>query len=103
MYIKFENMDYIKIEPVQVPTKGEAHYFIVRALSFDVTPTDGIATYWAIFAEQTDEEGNVSAGQMLLEGNLSMSQDVYDGWGEDDTYVIDWALNELNFIKDETI
>lgn len=96
-------MNYTKIEPVQVPTKGEAHYFMVRALSFDVTPTDGISTYWAIFGETTDEEGNVSVGQMLLEGNLSMSQEVYDGWGEDDTYVIDWALNELNFTKDETI
>jgi hypothetical protein len=28
-----------------------------------------------------------------------MSAETYASWGEDDQYVIDWALNELGFVE----
>jgi hypothetical protein len=80
-----------KIQDIVVPTKGTGKYLEVRALTFNLTPTNGISLYWAIYSED-----NESPGFMLLEGNLYMPQEKYDLWGTDDTFVIDWAAKELN-------
>ena len=85
----------IKIQDVVVPTKGTGKYLNVRVLTFDLTPTSGISLYWSINTEQTNEEGEVSPGAMVLEGNLHMPQETYDQWGTDDSFVTDWAANEL--------
>lgn len=98
----------IKIQDVSVPTKGTGKYLNVRVLSFDLTPTDGISLYWAIHSEELvpdesegAEEGATIAkpGNMLLEGNLSMPQDVYDLWGTEDDYVTSWAAEQLNLTE----
>ena len=89
----------IKIQDVVVPTKGTGKYLSTRALTFDLTPTNGISLYWAIHTEKvsTDEEGveTKEPGGMILEGNLNMPQSAYEEWGLDDQYVIDWVANEL--------
>jgi hypothetical protein len=36
---------------------------------------------------------------MLIDGNLPMDQDTYDAWGTDDSVIVDWALQELGFVK----
>ena len=98
----------IKIQDVSVPTKGTGKYLNVRVLSFDLTPTDGISLYWAIHSEESvpdesegAEEGAtvIKPGNMLLEGNLSMPQDVYDLWGTEDDYVTSWAAEQLNLTE----
>jgi hypothetical protein len=38
-------------------------------------------------------------GNKILEGNLFMSTSEYNQWGEDDEYVIDWALQQLGFTR----
>ena len=93
----------IKIQDIVVPTKGTAKYFKLLVLNFSPNPTS-VSLYWSIHEETTQEmpEGIqtlYAAGRLLLEGNLQMSQSVYDNWGTDDEYVIDWALNELGFTK----
>jgi hypothetical protein len=87
----------IKIQDVTVPTKGVGKYFQITALNFVVSPTNGIQTYWQVFAETTDEEGQSQPGSMLIDGNLPMDQDTYDSWGTDDSVIVTWALNELGF------
>jgi len=84
----------IKIEDVVVPTKGTGKYLEVRAITFDLTPTDGIQLYWAIYAEEV-----IFRGRALLEGNLHLPQEQYELWGTDDTFVIDWTLEQLNLTK----
>jgi hypothetical protein len=92
-----------KIQDIVVPTKGTGKYLEVRALTFNLTPTNGISLYWAIYTEQTntDEEGveTKTPGSIILEGNLSFPQDQYELWGTDDSFVTDWALTELNLTK----
>ena len=97
-----------KIQDIVVPTKGTGKYLEVRALTFNLTPTNGISLYWAIYSEQTntDEEGieTKTPGSIILEGNLHMPQEKYELWGTDDTFVIDWAAEELHLtlIKEPT-
>jgi hypothetical protein len=94
----------IKIQDVVVPTKGTAKYFNLLALNFPPNPTS-VSFYWSIHEEvvipaegETPEKS--SPGKVVLEGNLNMDSETYANWGTDDEYVIDWALNELEFTKE---
>lgn len=98
----------ININDVVVPTKGTGKYLNVRALSFDLSPTDGIVLYWSLHTEETvldesegaEEGATISKpGIMLMEGNLNFPQASYDTWGTDDSVVTDWALTELGFTE----
>ena len=88
-----------KIQDLVVPTKGTGKYLEVRALTFNLTPTSGISLYWAIHEEKvTTDEGGIETkipGAIVLEGNLHMPQAQYNLWGTDDTFVIDWAAEQL--------
>jgi hypothetical protein len=89
-----------KIEDVIVPTKGTGKYLEVRALTFNLTPTSGISLYWAIHTETSSEnpEGEtvLTPGANILDGNLYLPQDKYEQWGTDDTFVIEWAAEQLS-------
>jgi hypothetical protein len=90
----------IKIEDVNVPTKGVAKYFNIIALNFPMNPAS-VTFYWQILSEvETSMEGEtiLSPGSSLMDGNLTMSSEVYALWADDDSYVVDWALEELGFI-----
>lgn len=87
----------IKIQPENVPTKGVGVYFNLLALNFPMNPSS-VTFYWQLFTEIITEEQS-SAGQCILDGNLTMDKATYDQWGSDDNYPIDWALNELGFTK----
>lgn len=98
----------INIQDVTVPTKGTGKYLNVTVLSFNLIPDNGISIYWSIHSEnvvpdisEDAEEGATisSPGATILEGNLSMSQELYDQWGTDDTYVTDWVLTELGLTE----
>jgi hypothetical protein len=93
----------IKIEDVVVPTKGTAKYFNLLVLNFPPNPTN-VSFYWSIHQEsvtpaQGETPESTSPGKVVLEGNLNMSAETYASWGQDDQYVIDWALNELGFVE----
>ena len=85
-----------EIQPVTVPTKGVGKYFDIIALNFPMDP-QSVTFYWQVFSEVTDEKGDKIIGQCILDGNLTMDQQTYSGWGENDQYVINWACNELGF------
>ena len=91
-----------KIEDIVVPTTGTGKYLEVRALTFNLTPTSGITLYWAIYTETSslDENGLEvqTPGSIVLEGNLHMPQEQYELWGTDDTFVIEWAAEQLNLV-----
>lgn len=86
----------IKIQDVIVPTKGTAKYFNIIALNFPMNPTS-VTFYWQIFSETQNEAGDLIPGASLMDGNLTMDQQIYNNWGSDDSYVTTWACNELNF------
>lgn len=85
-----------EIKPVPVPTKGIGHYFDIIALNFPMDP-QSVTFYWQVFMQVTLEDKTLGSGQCILDGNLTMDQATYAGWGNNDSYVIDWACNELGF------
>lgn len=88
-----------KIEDIIVPTKGTAKYFNVIALNFPMNPSS-VTFYWQILSEVEqieDELVTSKPGNSLMDGNLTMTKEEYDAWASDDTYVINWACNKLNF------
>jgi hypothetical protein len=97
-------MSFTKIQDVVVPTKGIAKYFFIQLLNLEIPGTTA-SFYWDIRSEfsapinEGDEQVEKTPGETLLAGNLYMGSLVYDKWGTDDQYVIDWALNELGFTK----
>lgn len=82
----------IEIQPITIPTKGTGNLFSIRVIGYVLG--DAFATfYWAVNHE--DGENLIP----IIDGNLTMTSPELDNWGTDDNYVIDWALNELNFTK----
>lgn len=78
-----------KIQSVIVPTKGSATNFGIRVVDYQIGSISAFF-YWYAY---TDD------GNTLLDGNITMTSPDLDNWGTDDEYVIDWALNQLGFIK----
>jgi hypothetical protein len=90
----------IKIEDVVIPTKGTAKYFNIIALNFPMNPSS-VTFYWQILSEveeTVEEVVTLKSGNSLMDGNLVMTQEEYAAWGDDDTYVINWALAKLGFV-----
>lgn len=91
-----------RIQDVVVPTKGTAKYLNTRILPFDLEPQDGIQIYWSLHSEVLNDDPEnpgqtiSSPGVLLLDGRLHMTKEVYDNWGLDDTYVINWVATELS-------
>ena len=82
----------IEIQPITIPTKGTGNLFSIRVIGY-VLGSASATFYWAVNHE--DGENLIS----IIDGNLTMTSPELDNWGTDDTYVIDWALNQLNFTK----
>lgn len=98
----------IKIKPIEVPTKGTAKYFEIRCLQIAINKASEAAPtfYWAARKATPyaiDEVQTEIPGEVLLEGNLSMTKEEYAQWGDDDSYVVDWALTKLGFEEDTTV
>jgi hypothetical protein len=90
----------IKIEDVVIPIKGTAKYFNIIALNFPMNPSS-VTFYWQILSEveeTVEEVVTLKSGNSLMDGNLVMTQEEYTAWGDDDTYVINWALAKLGFV-----
>ena len=83
-------MNLIDIENVLIPTKGVATKFAIRALDFSLPATE-VVFYWQAFKDGENEP------EKILDGNLSLQGEDLEKWGANDNYVIEWALNKLQF------
>jgi hypothetical protein len=93
----------IKIQPIEIPTKGIAKYFTLRCLQIDLKQSSEAAPtfYWELktaIPYAIDEVQTEIPGESILDGNLHMTAEEYASWGSDDNYVLNWACNQLNFI-----
>jgi hypothetical protein len=79
----------VKIETVDIPTKGSGVYLNIMALNFQMSP-DSVNFYWQLLSDSKED--------CLLDGKLVMDKQTYDGWSSDDSYVTKWACNKLGFI-----
>jgi hypothetical protein len=93
-----------KIQDITIPTKGVGKYFRIKAIHIEI-PGSSASFYWEVLTEitepyaESDEQIVKVPGSTILDGNLFMSTSDYNQWGEDDEYVVDWALQQLGFTK----
>ena len=78
----------INILPVTIFSKGTADKLVLKVLDFDMTATTAIF-YYALL----DSNSN-----MLIDGNIEMTPQEFDGWGSDNAYCIRWAVNKLGLV-----
>lgn len=89
----------VSIKPISVPTRGIGKYFLLELSNNLRLPGDSAHFYWEIYTEVEMGMSEYVPGTMILNGNLTMPKEIYDQWGTDDNYAINWALNELNLQK----
>jgi hypothetical protein len=82
----------IEIQPIQLPN-GIATNLVLKCLTLDMTATTA-QFYYALCTDISAEYNNAS--NILLEGNLDMTESEYTQWGADNSYCIQWAANKLN-------
>jgi hypothetical protein len=94
----------IKIQPVEIPTKGIAKYFTLKCLQIDLKKSSEAAPtfYWELkkaVPYAIDEVQTEIPGESILVGNLHMTTEEYALWGSDDSYALSWALGKLGLAE----
>jgi hypothetical protein len=87
----------VEIQSVIVPVLGTAKYINILAEQFPISPTNGINIKWELWSQGT-KDFQPYPSEILMESILTMPQNVYDLWGTNDSYIIDWVLDQLGFI-----
>lgn len=78
-----------QIQPITIPTQGEANNLLLRVLPFDMDATSCSFYY---------ELQNISPDgvpKSLIQGNLNMDETDFANWAADNNYCLIWAANKL--------
>jgi hypothetical protein len=82
------------IEAVQIWDNGKVQEAkILNAYAINVSLGSSAIFYYSLLTEHAD----LSAGQQVAQGNLTMTGDAYSDW-EVDSYAWDWVAEQLNLI-----
>lgn len=96
----------IKINDVQIPTKGTGKYFGLKCLPFEINKESKSSPEfkWVVkdsVIQENNGEQIEYPGQTILEGTLFMTEQDYSLWTGSDSYAIDWALQKLNLSESQ--
>jgi len=99
---QFNNMK--QIEPVQIWTNGilkTAEFLQVTGINDNYESS--ATNYWALFTKVTDAEGNESAGELIAQGNTTISGADYIEWGDVpamsiNAWIYDWVAEQINVV-----
>lgn len=81
-----------KIEPFTLPIVGTANNLMLRVLPFDME-ADNCSFYYEL---QNITDGQIGNNiELILAGNIEMTEAEYSAWGADNDYCIQWAANKL--------
>jgi hypothetical protein len=93
-----------QIEPKDIWTNGEVkvgEFFQVQGIQ------DNYDTYasnhWSVYTKVLDPEGIEIAGEKIADGNLTISGQDYQDWGNQpasgiNEWIYDWSAEQLNLI-----
>jgi hypothetical protein len=79
----------IQINPVVIPLKGEGTQIFVRTMTEGINNATGMI-YWQLLTEE---------GSPLMDGNISLSAEQVDEWGDSMEYIENIVLDRLNLTK----
>lgn len=81
----------MKLIPVSAGFLGTASNIEIRILPF-LTTDSSCSTYYKV----TSDDGSI-----IKDGNISLTNEEYNNWGSDNTYVENIVLSRLNLERDE--
>lgn len=76
----------VDINPVSFPIVGEATKLFVQVNSFSASDTRCML-YYILFTEDETK---------VLDGNVNMSEEEFDAWGQDNSILYDLVASKLN-------
>ena len=79
----------IQINPVVIPLKGTATQIFVRTMTEGINNATGMI-YWQLLTEE---------GSPLMDGNIPLTAEEVDAWGDSMEYVENLVLDRLNLTK----
>ena len=80
----------IKVKSVLLPIFGEVNEVSLMVMNFSVLATTCEVNY-----------NLYDKGKYLIGGQLIMDEVAFEMWGQDNGYVVDWALEKLGLEKAE--
>lgn len=81
----------IQINPVTIPLKGEGTQIFVRTMTGGINNATGMI-YWQLL---TDE------GSPLMDGNIPLTAEEVEAWGDSMDYIENIVLNKLGLTKNQ--
>ena len=85
-----------QISPVNVWVNGETKVAeFLNAKGIDVTLGTSAQFYWTLITKIVDEKGEISQGEQIASGNLTMDGEDYQQWNQD-IFAWDWVAEKLN-------
>ena len=79
----------IQINPVVIPLKGEGTQIFVRTMTEGIANATGMI-YWQALNEE---------GQEMTSGNIPLTAEEVEAWGDSMEYIENLVLDRLNLTK----
>ena len=80
-----------QIQPLEIPLKGTATQLFIRTSTDGIYNTTGII-YWQALNEE---------GQEVTSGNISLTVEEVEAWGDSMEYIENLVLNKLGLTKNQ--
>ena len=80
-----------QINPLEIPLKGTATQLFIRASIEGIYNTTGMI-YWQALNEE---------GQEMTSGNISLTVEEVEAWGDSMEYIENLVLNKLGLTKNQ--
>ena len=78
-----------QINPLEIPFKGTATQIFIRTSTEGINNATGMI-YWQALTEE---------GQVLMEGNIPLTVEEVEAWGDSMEYIENLVLDRLNLTK----
>ena len=78
-----------QINPLEIPLKGTATQIFIRTSTEGVYNATGMI-YWQLLSEE---------GQVLMDGNIPLTVEEVEAWGDSMDYIENLVLQELGVTK----
>ena len=80
------------IQPITLWVNGQSKTAsVLNAYGINTTLGTSATFYYSLMALNQDN----TIGEQLAQGNLTMTGDDYNNWGDDDDYAWNWVANQL--------
>ena len=85
------------IEPIQIWKNGQnLTASVLDAIIINDNLSSSCTFYWMLKEEDTVTEEQTTSGQTLSEGNVTMTDEDYQGWDGSNDYAFNYIASKIN-------